>query len=160
MTSKRVIQTLVAVKEADRQIVVHQREPGCDVTLIVPRGITGCRTGRVARDPDAGAVLGELLLDRTLAVGDTAVVHYEIADRSGLPATQYYRFHEWPGTHHVLEVQFPREAIPVRIAEFRRPHSSAPDSLHRDLTPTHDGRVHVLTPSTDRGIIGITWEWD
>lgn len=160
MTSKRVIQTLIAVKEVDRQIVVHQGEPGCDITLIRPRGLTGCRTGRVARDADAGALLGELLLDRTLNVGDTAVVHYEIMDRNGLPSTQYYRFHEWPGTHHVLEIQFDRDAMPVRVDEFRRPHSKSPDTVHRELMMTPDGRVHVLAPSTDRGIIGITWEWD
>jgi hypothetical protein len=160
MKSKRVVQTLIAVKEVDRQIVVHQGEPGCDATQVVLRGLTGCRTGRIARDPEAGAVLGELLLDRTLTVGDTAVVRYEIADHTGMPATQYYRFHEWPGTHHVLEVQFPRDALPVRIDEFHRPHSTAPDSLRRELTPTPDGRVHVVTPSTPRGLIGVTWEWD
>ncbi len=159
VTSKRVIQTLVAVKETDRQIVVHQGEPGCDVTLIAPRGVSGCRTGRVARDPDDGAVLGELLLDRMLAVGDTAVVRYEIDDRSGIEASHYYRFHEWPGTHYVLEVQFDRAALPVRVAEFRRHHSGGEDILHRELMLTPDNRVHVVAPSADRGLIGIAWEW-
>jgi hypothetical protein len=159
VTSKRVIQTLVAVKETDRQIVVHQGEPGCDVTLLAPRGVTGCRTGRVARDPDDGAVLGELLLDRMLAVGDTAVVRYEIDDRSGIASHQYYRFHEWPGTHYVLEVQFDRAALPVRVAEFRRHHSGGEDILRRELMLTPDNRVHVVVPSVDRGLIGIDWEW-
>jgi hypothetical protein len=160
LNSKRVIQTLVAVKETDRQIVVHQGEPGCDVTLIAPRGVTGCRTGRVARDPADGAVLGELLLDRMLAVGDTAVVRYELDDRSGIEASHYYRFHEWPGTHYVLEVQFHREAMPVRVSEFRRHHSGGEDILHRELMMSPDGRVHVVVPSVDRGLIGIAWEWD
>lgn len=107
-----------------------------------------------------GAVLGELLLDRTLTVGDTAVVRYAIDDRNGAPATQYYRFHEWPGTHHVLEVQFHRDAMPDRVDEFRQPHSSAPDTVNRELMMSPDGRVHVVAPSTDPGVIGITWEWD
>ena len=160
MKSKRVIHTLVAVKEVDRQIVVHQGEPGSDATQIVPRGLAGCRTGRVARDPEAGAVLGELLLDRTLTVGDTAVVHYEISDLNGIPSTHYYRFHEWAGTHHVLEIQFHREALPVRVTEFRRHHTGGPDVLRRELMMTPDGRVHVVAPSADRGVIGIDWEWD
>lgn len=160
MTSKRVIQTLIAVKEADRQIVVHQGEPGSDPVKILPRGLTGCRTGRVARDPEDGAVLSELLLDRHLVVGDTAVVHYEITDLNGIPSTQYYRFHEWAGTHHVLEVQFHREAMPVRVSEFRRHHSGGSDVLRRELMMTPDGRVHVVVPSADRGVIGIDWEWD
>lgn len=160
MTSKRVVQSLVAVKDVDRLIVVHQGEPGSDATQIVPRGLAGCRTGRVARDPEVGAVLGELLLDRTLLVGDTAVVHYEIADLNGIPSTQYFRFHEWGGTHHVLEVQFHREAMPVRVSEFRRHHSGGPDVLRRELMMTPDGRVHVVVPSAERGVIGIDWEWD
>ncbi|WP_433002415.1 helix-turn-helix domain-containing protein [Kribbella sp. CA-294648] len=160
LTAKRVIQTMVAVREADRQIVVHQGELGSDAAKIVPRGLTGCRTGRVARDPDGGAVLGELLLDRTLAVGDTAVVHYEIADLNGFPSTQYFRFHEWAGTHHVLEIQFHREALPVRVTEFRRHHSGEPDVLRRELMMTPDGRVHVVVPAASPGVIGIDWEWD
>lgn len=160
VTSKRVVQTLIAVKETDRQILVHQGEPGCDVTLIVPRGVTGCRIGRVARDPDEGAVLGELLLDRMLAVGDTAVIRYEIDDRSGIGSQHYYRFNEWPGTHYVLEVRFDREAMPVRVSEFRRHHSGGPDILRRELMMGPDGRVHVVVPSVDRGLIGIAWEWD
>ena len=52
-----------------------------------------------------------------------------------------------------------RDAMPVRVDEFRRPHSSAPDSVRRELMMCPDGRVHVVSPSTDRGIIGITWEW-
>jgi hypothetical protein len=160
VASKRVIQALVAVKDVDRLIVVHQGEPGCDAQDIVPRGLAGCRTGRVARDPQDGAVLGELLLDRTLLVGDTAVVHYEIADRSGIPSTQYFRFHEWAGTHHVLEIQFDREALPVRVSEFRRHHSGGPDVLRRELMMTPDGRVHVVVPAAERGVVGIDWEWD
>ncbi|MFC0627848.1 hypothetical protein [Kribbella deserti] len=160
LVSKQVVQSVVAVEEADRQIVVHQGEPGSDATLIAPRGMAGCRTGRVARDAESSAVLGELLLDRTLAVGDTAVIRYAIDDRTGEPTTQYYRFHEWPGTHHVLEVQFHRDALPVRVDQFRRPHSSAPDAEHRELMMTPDGRVHVVAPSTTPGVIGITWEWD
>ncbi|MEV8371554.1 hypothetical protein AB0P21_02405 [Kribbella sp. NPDC056861] len=160
LVSKRVIQALVAVKEVDRQIVVHQGEPGSDAARIVPRGLAGCRTGRVARDHDASAVLGELLLDRTLMVGDTAVVHYEIVDLNGMPSTHYYRFHEWAGAHHVLEIQFAREALPVRVSEFRRHNSGGADFLRRELMMTPDGRVHLVVPSADRGVVGIDWEWD
>ncbi|HEY3004568.1 MAG TPA: hypothetical protein VGJ44_19630 [Kribbellaceae bacterium] len=157
---KRVIQTLVAVKDTDRQIMVHRGEPGCDVSLISPRGVAGCRTGRVARDPDAGAVLGELLLDRVLTVGDTAVVHYEVEDRNGIESFEYLRFHEWPGTHYVLEVQFHPDAMPVRVSEVRRRRSDDPDAVRRELMMSPDGRVHVVVPSAERGVVGIDWEWD
>ncbi len=160
VSAKRVIQTLVAVKDTDRQIVVHRGEPGCDVSLISPRGVAGCRTGRVARDPEAGAVLGELLLDRVLTVGDTAVVHYEVEDRSGIESFEYLRFHEWPGTHYVLEVQFHPDAMPVRVSEVRRRRSDDPAVVRRELTMSPDGRVHVVVPCAERGVVGIDWEWD
>ncbi len=103
MTSKRVIQTLIAVKEVDRQIVVHQGEPGCDITLIRPRGLTGCRTGRVARDADAGALLGELLLDRTLNVSTT--------DSTSGPAPTTY----WRSSSIVTPCQFASTSSAARI---------------------------------------------
>ena len=157
---RRVIQSVVAVQPVDRLIIAHQGEPGCDAEQLALRALSGCRTGRIARSPEAGAMLGELLLDRVLAVGETAVVRYEIEDRTGLPATEYQRFSEWGGMHYVLEVQFDRAALPVRVHEIRRRHTSGPNLLHRDLMLTPDGRVHVIEPSADPGTVGITWEWD
>jgi hypothetical protein len=157
---RRVIQSVVAVQPVDRLIIAHQGEPGCDAEQLTLRALSGCRTGRIARSPEAGAMLGELLLDRVLAVGETAVVRYEIEDRTGLPATEYQRFSEWGGMHYVLEVQFDRAALPVRVHEIRRRHTSGPNLIHRDLMLTPDGRVHVIAPSTDPGTVGVTWEWD
>jgi hypothetical protein len=157
---RRVIQSVVAVQPVDRLIIAHQGEPGCDIEQLTLRGLSGCRTGRIARSPEAGALLGELLLDRVLAVGDTAVVHYEIEDRTGLPSTDYQRFSEWGGMHYVLEVQFDRAALPVRVHEFRRRHTSGPELQQRELMLTPDGRVHVIEPSADSGTVGVAWEWD
>jgi hypothetical protein len=157
---RRVTQSVVAVQPVDRLIIAHQGEPGCDAEQLTLRALSGCRTGRIARSAEAGAMLGELLLDRLLAVGETAVVHYEIEDRTGLPATEYQRFSEWGGMHYVLEVQFDRAALPVRVHEIRRRHTSAPNLVHRELMLTPDGRVHVIEPSADPGTVGIEWEWD
>ncbi|MET9312100.1 hypothetical protein ABZX12_09760 [Kribbella sp. NPDC003505] len=157
---RRVTQSVVAVQPVDRLIIAHQGEPGCDAEQLTLRALSGCRTGRIARSPEAGALLGELLLDRVLAVGETAVVHYEVEDRSGLPATEYQRFSEWGGMHYVLEVQFDRAALPVRVHEIRRCHTSGPNLVHRELMLTPDGRVHVLEASADPGTVGIEWEWD
>ena len=157
---RRVTQSVVAVQPVDRLIIAAQGEPGCDVDQLTLRAVSGCRAGRIARHPDTGAMLGELLLDRMLAVGDTAVVHYAIEDRTGLPAMDYQRFNEWGGAHYVLEVQFDRAALPVRVHEFRRRHTSGPDLVRRDLMLTPDGRAHVVEPSTDPGTVGIAWEWD
>lgn len=157
---RRVTQSVVSVQPVDRLIIAHQGEPGCDAEQLALRALSGCRTGRIARSPEAGALLGELLLDRVLAVGETAVVHYEIEDRTGLPTTEYQRFSEWGGMHYVLEVQFDRGALPVRVRELRRRHTSGPDLIHRELMLTPDSRVHVIEPSANPGTVGIAWEWD
>jgi hypothetical protein len=157
---RRVTQSVVAVQPVDRLIIAHQGEPGCDAEQLALRVLSGCRTGRIARSAEAGALLGELLLDRVLAVGETAVVHYEVEDRTGLPTTEYQRFSEWGGMHYVLEVQFDRAALPVRVHELRRRHTSGPDLMRRDLMLTPDARVHVIEPSATPGTVGIAWEWD
>jgi hypothetical protein len=157
---RRVTQSVVAVQPVDRLIIAHQGEPGCDAEQLALRVLSGCRTGRIARSAEAGALLGELLLDRVLAVGETAVVHYEVEDRTGLATTEYQRFSEWGGMHYVLEVQFDRAALPVRVHELRRRNTSGPDLMRRDLMLTPDARVHVIEPSAAPGTIGIAWEWD
>jgi hypothetical protein len=157
---RHVTQCVVAVQPVDRIIIAHQGEPGCDVAQLNVLGLTGCRTGRIARAPEAGALLAELLLDRVLATGETAVVHYEIEDLTGLPSKNYYRFDEWGGTHYVLEVQFDRAALPVRVNEFRHRHADGADVLRQDLMLTPDGRAHLIEPSTEPGLIGFSWEWD
>jgi hypothetical protein len=157
---RRVIQSVVAVQPVDRLIIAHQGELGCDVDQLTLRASSGCRLGRVAKAAEAGAMLGELLLDRVLAVGQTAVVQYEVEDRTGLPTTDYQRFSEWGGMHYVLEVQFDRAALPVRVHGFSRSHTSGPDLHKRELMLTPDGRVHVIEPSAAPGTVGISWEWD
>ncbi|GAA0626998.1 hypothetical protein HPO96_36205 [Kribbella sandramycini] len=156
---RRVVQSVVAVQPVDRIIVAHQGEPGCDADLLAVTGLSGCRNGRIARSPEAGAILAELLLDRVLAVGDTAVVHYEIEDRTALPSTNYYRFDEWGGTHYVLEVQFDRTALPVRVSSYRRPQAK-PAADRDELLLTPDARAHLLEAVTEPGLLGIDWEWD
>ncbi|MGZ0153153.1 hypothetical protein ACXJJ3_39250 [Kribbella sp. WER1] len=158
--TRRVCQSVVAVQPVDRLIIAHQGESGCDAERLALRAVSGCRTGRIARSPEAGALLGELLLDRVLAVGETAVVRYEIEDRNGLPSTDYQRFSEWGGMHYVLEVQFDRAALPVRVHEIRRRHTLGPNLVHRELMLTPDGRVHTIEPSATPGTVGIIWEWD
>lgn len=159
LQSKRVIQTVQAIEPTDRHIVVHGGDEGCDVELIHLRSIGGARPGRMARDPEAVLLLGEMLFDRMLQPGDTAVLRFEVTDDNTVEATEYVRFNDRPGAHHLLVVQFDRESLPVRVSEFRRKHSSAPDSYRRELMLSPDGVVHVLTPESEVGVVGIDWEW-
>ncbi|GGB30355.1 hypothetical protein GCM10011492_21000 [Flexivirga endophytica] len=156
---KHVVQAVQAVRSADRLVIVHQTEPDGDIAAVSPEAIGGCRVGRVARDRERGLLVAELLVDRRLAVDETAVLRYDVHDRATHPMTEYFRFHEWPVTHHSLEVRFDPAALPVRVMEFARKTSGSPDIVRREITLSQDRRAQVVVPAAEPGIVGIDWQW-
>lgn len=156
---KHVVQAVQAVRAADRLVVVHQTEPDGDIQQVLPVAVGGCRAGRVVRDRAKGLLVAELLLDRRLAVGESAVLRYDVHDVATHATTEYFRFHEWPVTHHTLEVRFDPAAVPVRVMEFQRKTSHAPDLLRREITLSQDRRAQVVVPDAGPGVIGIDWQW-
>lgn len=156
---RNVAQSVRAVRPTDRVLIVAQLDRPEDVSGVVPEAVSGCRLGRVARDTGDGSLVAELLLDRRLEVGETALVRYAMHEESGSPQTSYLRLHEWLNAHATLEVAFAPEALPVRVTEFHRPHEQAPDEVVRELTLTADRRAHVVVPATTPGAVGLRWEW-
>lgn len=156
---KHVVQAVQAVRAADRLVIVHQTEPDGDIDAVSPVAIGGCRVGRVVRDRERGLLVAELLLDRRLAVGESAVLRYDVHDVARHAMTEYFRFHEWPVTHHTLEVRFDPAAVPVRVMEFQRKTSHSPDLLRREITLSQDRRAQVVVPDAEPGVIGIDWQW-
>ncbi|WP_446666820.1 hypothetical protein [Flexivirga sp. B27] len=156
---KHVVQAVQAVRPTNRLVIVHQTEPDGDITAVLPEAVGGCRVGRIARDPDLGLLVAELLLDRRLAVDEHAILRYDVHDTADHRITEYFRFHEWPGIHHALEVRFDPAALPVRVLEFQRRTSAAPDRLRRELTLSPDRRAQVVVPAAGPGVVGIDWQW-
>lgn len=156
---RNVAQSVRAVRATDRILIIAQCDEPADVLEVVPEAVSGCRVGRVARDAGDGSLVAELLLDRRLEVGETALVRYAVHDGSGSPLTSYLRLHEWLNAHATLEVAFAPDALPVRVTEFHRPREQAPDEVVRELTLTPDRRAHVVVPATTPGAVGLRWEW-
>ncbi len=156
---KHVIQAVQAVRSADRLLIVHQTEPDGDIDAVTPSTVGGCRVGRVVRDRDRGVLVAELLLDRRLGVGESAVLRYDVHDAATHATTEYFRFHEWPITHHTLEVRFDPAALPVRVMEFQRKTSHSPDLVRREITLSQDRRAQVVVPDAEPGVVGIDWQW-
>lgn len=159
LSRRNVVQSVRAVRATDRLLIVAQSDRAEDVRNVVPEAVAGCRLGRVARDTSDGSLAAELLLDRRLEVGETALVRYAVRDDSGSPLSSYFRIHEWMNAHHTLEVAFAAGALPVRVTEFQRPHEHAPDAVVRELTLTPDRRAHVVVEATTLGAVGLRWEW-
>lgn len=156
---KHVVQAVQAVRPADRLVIVHETEPDGDITRVVPSAVGGCRVGRTVRDESRGLLVAELLLDRRLAVDETAVLRYDVHDLECHPVTEYFRFHEWPVTHHTLEVCFHPEAVPVRVMGFQRRSSAAPDSVRHEVALSQDRRAQIVVPAAEPGIVGLDWQW-
>ncbi|MFC6704992.1 hypothetical protein [Flexivirga alba] len=156
---KHVVQAVQAVRSADRLVIVHQTESDGDIDEVLPSAIGGCRVGRVVRDRDRGVLVAELLLDRRLGVGESAVLRYDVHDAATHATTEYFRFHEWPITHHTLEVRFDPAALPVRVMEFQRKTSHSPDLVRREITLSQDRRAQVVVPDAEPGVVGIDWQW-
>lgn len=156
---KHVVQAVQAVCSADRLVIVHQTEPDGDIAAVRPEAVGGCRVGRVVRDLRLGLLVAELLLDRRLAVGESAVLRYDVHDCATHAMTEYFRFHEWPVTHHTLEVRFDPAALPVRIMQFQRETSRSPDLVRREITLSQDRRAQVVVPDAEPGVVGIDWQW-
>ncbi|WP_051367969.1 hypothetical protein [Hamadaea tsunoensis] len=152
-------QVLTAHQEADRYVTVVQGEPGCDAARLEIVPGLDCRLGRVRRSFAGGFLVAELIFDRLLRAGDTHVLDYEVVDRNGLPATEYWRGVRFPARLLVLRVRFHPEALPVRCYRFARKHAHGADVSREELTLSGHRTVHIVEPDLTPGIIGVHWDW-
>lgn len=122
----------------------------------------GCRVGRVRINQDGGFVAAELLFDRVLRRGDTAVVDYELTGLSPTPATEtdfYQRFFPYATAQYVLTVQFDPGTVPARCVRYERRTETAPDQGVREVWVGATGQAHVLATDVPPGVVGIRWDW-
>jgi hypothetical protein len=118
-----------------------------------------CRIGRVRTEPEQGFLLAEVLFDRMLRAGDTAVVDYRITANPGAVSECSDRRFLRGARDYVLQVNFHPDAVPVRCYRFRRETSQAPETDIHDLWIGTTNSVHLVVHDTGPGIIGIRWEW-
>ncbi|KOV60725.1 hypothetical protein ADK64_29670 [Streptomyces sp. MMG1121] len=144
----------------DRYLAIHHGDPGCDTERVRVRGLGNCRVGRIRRHDASGVIVVELLFDRRLTVGETAVLGYRFEDGTGAPSHEYVRGFTYGGGQYVLQVGFDRAALPVHCRRFTRPSATAPREAVADLTLNVHGSVHLVEQQIRPGVLGITWEWD
>ncbi|MER5422496.1 hypothetical protein [Streptosporangium roseum] len=159
-TRRETLQVVQAHEDAaDRYIMVYRGDIGCDVERVRIRALEDCRVGRVRRDGPTALVVAELLFDRVLRTGDTQVIRYELADPSGVEATEYERSFRFPAGQYMLRVSFAAAALPVGVRRFARHDSAAGEHDQGELTLNAHHAVHLVTGSLQPGLIGIRWKW-
>lgn len=121
--------------------------------------LRNCRVGRIRTDVVGGLLAAELIFDRVLSAGETAVVEYEFLSASVEPAENYYRAFAGPVGDFVLQVQFDPTAVPARCYRFERRAVGAPDQGVREVWIGNTHGAHLVAHDIPPGIMGMRWEW-
>jgi hypothetical protein len=148
--------------DADRVVCVHAVAPAADADGAPRATLTGlryCRAGRIRAE--GGLMAFELVLDRVLSAGDTAVVEYELVlPADGPPAADYRRRFARPVRDYLSVVQFHQEMIPARCYGFFQESRDAPRERLGELWIGASGSAHIAAGAVRRGVLGVEWEWD
>ncbi|NUR86486.1 MAG: hypothetical protein HOY71_20565 [Nonomuraea sp.] len=159
-TTRETMQVVQAHEEgADRYIMIYRGDVGCDVDRVSVSAVEDCRVGRVSRDGPTATVVAELLFDRSLRVGDTHVLRYEITDLSGVESGFYERGFRFPAGQYVLRVAFDPVELPVRIHRFARRGPGGHELASSELTLNSQHAVHLAASALPPGLVGIRWAW-
>ncbi|GGJ79861.1 hypothetical protein GCM10010123_07130 [Pilimelia anulata] len=159
LTSMESLVTLEAAADVDRYVTVHHGAPGIDLGRTVRfEALAHCRLGRVRQHPQHPLIVAELLLDRRLRAGDTALVRFRVTDTSGSPDTEFGRFFRAPAQHTALALTFAPDARPARCWRFTRERQGWPDRTRTEVPVGPYGDVHVVRAPVPPGFVGIGWE--
>ncbi|MFC0041173.1 helix-turn-helix domain-containing protein [Actinomadura rayongensis] len=143
--------------DVDRVVCVHPvPAAGAELT-----GLRYCRPGRVR---GAGGLLGfELIFDRVLGPGETAVVEYGLRPSGpggrGGTARRYRRVFPRPVRDYLAIVQFDPAVLPARCYGFTGADGRARHPLG-ELWIGTSGSAHLALADVRRGVAGLEWEWD
>jgi hypothetical protein len=154
-------------------LVLRAERENVDRCMVITRGdeperplpeltdVRNARVGRVRTDPSVPITVTELLLDRVLSTGETAVVEYTgVYGASGRATDECGRGFRTAPSLYTLEVSFHPSRVPVRC--YRCAGTAATGSLPV-LGPvwiSPAGRAHMVVQDAAPGFHSLRWEWD
>ncbi|MGL5827109.1 MAG: hypothetical protein ACRCYU_20180, partial [Nocardioides sp.] len=134
--------------------VVKTRRPG-DIVPVV-RSIAGCTIGQHEFDPGTGIFVAELLLDRPLAAGETAVAEYQITGFVGNALSRHYVcVAERTIRDIVVWVRFHPDHLPSRLECY----SINRGDEHVQPADLSGAQAHYVERNFGPGKIGFRWAW-
>ncbi|WP_067813109.1 helix-turn-helix domain-containing protein [Actinomadura kijaniata] len=143
--------------DVDRVVCVHPA--GGDTTAARLTELRFCRAGRVRSG--GGLVAFELVFDRVLGAGHTAVVEYTLTlPGDAPPAGHYERRFPRPVRDYLAVVQFDPGALPARCYAYSAETGIAARERISELWVGASGGAHLVMPDVRRGIVGLEWEWE
>ncbi|SFR10740.1 hypothetical protein SAMN04488564_103460 [Lentzea waywayandensis] len=120
-----------------------------------------CRVGRVRRDDENNLLVAEVILDRVLRAGDTALVDLRMIADPGADSVSADRTFIRTLRDYVLEVEFHPDAVPVRCHGFTRSEKGAPAVDTGELWIGTTASAHLVVHEAQAGSVhGIKWEWE
>ncbi|KRC57752.1 MULTISPECIES: helix-turn-helix transcriptional regulator [unclassified Nocardioides] len=140
---------------ADRRATVLSVRPGAEAPDITPLG--GYRLGEVLHDRERGIVVGEMLLDRPLVAGETALLEQDVVYRTPDPDDNCYFY--WAVrrmTSVSLWIRFHPDHVPARCEYY-----TVIDGVEQVTElETFGASVSRTATSFGPGTLGIRWHWD
>ncbi|TCO49845.1 helix-turn-helix domain-containing protein [Actinocrispum wychmicini] len=146
---------------ADRWISLYDvARPGNPLPRIVP--LQSCQLGRVAKDPEAGLIVAELLFDRPLARGETVIMEYEVAsDGPPYPRNDdvFCRRFRLPTRDYVIEMRFDPADPPSYCHQVATPAEDVSASARREMVVDASGHTHAVALGFGPGTFAVAWGW-
>ncbi|WP_412543454.1 hypothetical protein R8Z50_13535 [Longispora sp. K20-0274] len=157
MTTRAVVRA--TADRVSRSVFVYHNDDG-DGGLPTVHPVRNCRIGRTRTDAAGHFLAAELIFDRMLATGDTAVLEYELRFGGGGHTDHYHRAFPAEAGDYLLQVQFDPAAVPTRCFRYSRRKENAPDQGVREVWVGGGHGAHLVDRDVPPGLVGLRWEWE
>jgi hypothetical protein len=105
-------------------------------------------------------LVAEVVLDRVLRAGETALVDLVFVIDPGADSSTANRRFVRPLRDYVLEVEFHPDAVPPRCHGFVRPGPDGADVETGELWIGTTASTHLVVRDARAGAVhGVRWEW-
>ncbi|NYH76903.1 transcriptional regulator with XRE-family HTH domain [Actinopolyspora biskrensis] len=146
----------------DRWVTVFDNS-GTNIAPPTIRTLNGCALGQVLSDHESGVVVAELLFERALEKGETALLEYEVAHGpEGLVGTDqdhtYSRRFRLPVREYLVELRFDPENPPVHCENFTVCSDGSERDSPKPMSLDSRGHTHAVALDFGRGAFYVRWE--
>jgi transcriptional regulator with XRE-family HTH domain len=157
----RTSSVIEAFDDGVDRILVAKVAEDTDVSCGEIAAEKSCRLGRVRKDEENKLIVAEVILDRVLRAGDTALVDVRMRSDPGADSVLASRTFVRGLREYVLEVEFHPDVVPVRCHGFVRSEQGAPEVETGELWIGTTGSAHLVVHEAQAGAVhGIRWEWE
>lgn len=127
--------------------------PGSPIPAI--KAVSGCTVGEGCYDPQTGIVAWELILERTLNRGETAITEVDLQIEENEDVLFYNCVAERRISEGVLWVRFAPDALPQQVVAFQDVEAGTTS----ETVPLIGTSVHHMVHNFGPGSFGLRWDW-